>query len=77
MRKKQPMNEQPEQRKLPQRRMIYGLVFAITIVFGTLLGVVLGYGSLGIVLSVIVGILIGAFNIDTLKNSKGKEKLDT
>ena len=66
------MNKQPEPGKPAQRRMIYGLIFAITIVFGTLLGVVIGYGPLGIILTIIVGILIGVFNRDTLKGVTDK-----
>ncbi|NJO83498.1 MAG: hypothetical protein HC828_12210 [Blastochloris sp.] len=69
------MNNQPEQRT-PQRRMIYGLAFAFTIFFGTWLGVVIGFGPLGIVLSVIVGIWIGVFDWDTIKHAAGHKQRD-
>jgi uncharacterized membrane protein len=69
------MQNQNEQRT-PQRRMIYGLAFACTIIFGTWLGIVIGFGPLGIVLSIIVGIWIGVFDRDTIKQAKRDHERD-
>jgi F0F1-type ATP synthase assembly protein I len=70
------MNNQHEQRK-PQRRMIYGIAFASAIIFGTWLGIVIGFGPLGIILTIIVGIWIGVFNRDTIKQTSEDKQRDT
>jgi F0F1-type ATP synthase assembly protein I len=72
-----PMNNQPEQHKPPQRRMIYGIAFASAIIFGTWLGIVIGFGPLGIILTIIVGIWIGVFNRDTIKQTSEDKQRDT
>jgi hypothetical protein len=69
------MNNQHEQHR-PQRRMIYGIAFAAAIIFGTWLGVVIGFGPLGIILAIIVGIWIGVFDRDTIKQAKGDNERD-
>jgi len=55
--------------------MIYGIAFASAIIFGTWLGIIIGFGPLGIVLTIIVGIWIGVFDRDTIKHAiGGKER---
>jgi F0F1-type ATP synthase assembly protein I len=71
-----PMNNQPEQHKPPQRRMIYGIAFASAIIFGTWLGIVIGFGPLGIILTIIVGIWIGVFDRETIKDAIGSKQRD-
>ena len=69
------MNNQPEQHR-PQRRMIYGIAFASAIIFGTWLGIVIGFGPLGIILTIAVGIWIGVFDKDTIKQRKDDNQRD-
>jgi hypothetical protein len=69
------MNNQPEQHT-PQRRMIYGIAFASAIIFGTWLGIVIGFAPLGIILTIAVGIWIGVFDKDTIKQRKDDNQRD-
>jgi hypothetical protein len=69
------MNNQHEQHK-PQRRMIYGIAFASAIIFGTWLGIIIGFGPLGIILTIAVGIWIGVFDRDTIKQTKRDNERD-
>jgi F0F1-type ATP synthase assembly protein I len=69
------MNNQHKQRK-PQRRMIYGIAFASAIFFGTWLGIIIGFGPLGIILTIAVGIWIGVFDRDTIKHAMDSKQRD-
>jgi F0F1-type ATP synthase assembly protein I len=57
--------------------MIYGIAFASAIIFGTWLGIIIGFGPLGIILTIIVGIWIGVFDRDTIKQAKRDNERDT
>jgi F0F1-type ATP synthase assembly protein I len=56
--------------------MIYGIAFASAIFFGTWLGIIIGFGPLGIILTIAVGIWIGVFDRDTIKQTKRDNERD-